>query len=64
MDIVHRRKGSIRQTWSHKRNEAKQAYESMLFSRQKAEIFNDWVQTGVFLTRKYRSHITKSILEG
>ena len=51
MHFVLKRKGTLKQTWSHKRNEAKQAYESMINNQNKARIFDDWVQTEFFYQR-------------
>ena len=63
MHFVLKRKGTLKQTWSHKRNEAKQAYESMINNQNKARIFDDWVQTEVFLPKKYRTKTTESTPE-
>ena len=63
MNFVLKRKGTLKQTWSHKRNEAKQAYESMINNQNKARIFDDWIQTEVFLPKKYRTKNTESTPE-
>ena len=63
MNFVLKRKGTLKQTWSHKRNEAKQAFESMINSQNKARIFDDWIQTEVFLPKKYRAKTTESTPE-
>ena len=63
IDFVQKRKGTLKQTWSHKRNEAKQAYEAMINNQNKARIFDDWVQSEVFLPRKYRTQTTDSTPE-